>query len=76
MEVRFIAQELILEQIMNKLDAMVMPAPPAPNEQNMPEPAATNPPVPPAAPVAAPATPVAAHVRELVYERFERQKPP
>ena len=42
----------------------------------MPEPAVVNPPVPPVAPIAAPVVPDAAHVRELVYERFGRQKPP
>ena len=76
MEARFAAQGLVLEQIMNRLDAMAEPAPPVPNEQNMPEPAAANPPVPPAVPVAAPAAPIAAHVGELIYERFGRQKPP
>ena len=76
MEARFAAQELILEQIMNRLDAMAEPAPPAPNAQNMPEPAAANPPVPPATSVATPTAPVAAHVGELVYERFGCQKLP
>ena len=76
MEARFAAQGLVLEQIMNRLDAMAEPAPPVPNEQNMPEPATTNSLVPPAAPVAAPVVPVAAHVGELVYERFGRQNPP
>ena len=37
---RFTAQGLILEQIMNRLDAMAEPAPPTPNEQNMLEPTA------------------------------------
>ena len=73
MEARFAAQGLVLEQIMNRLDAMAEPAPPVPNEQNMPEPVAANPPVPP---VTAPAAPIAAHVGELIYERFGRQKPP
>ena len=76
MEARFAAQGLVLEQIMNRLDAMAEPAPPTPNEQNMPEPAAANPPVPPVAPVTAPAVPIAAHVGELVYERFRCQKQP
>ena len=73
---RFVAQGLVLEQIMNRLDAMAEPAPPTPNEQNMPEPAAANPLVPPAVLVAALALPIAAHVGELVYERFGHQKPP
>ena len=68
MEARFAAQGLVLEQIMNRLDAMAEPAPPVPNEQNMPEPAAANPPVPPAVPVVAPAAPIAAHVGELIYD--------
>ena len=75
-EARFTAQGLVLEQIMNRLDAMAEPAPPVPNEQNMLEPAAANPPVPLAAPFAAPAAPIAAYVGELIYERFERQKLP
>ena len=75
-EARFAAQGLVLEQIMNRLDAMVEPAPPVPNVQNMPEPTAANPPIPPAVSVAAPAAPIAAHVGELIYERFGRQKPP
>ena len=74
-EARFTAQGLVLEQIMNRLDAMAEPAPPMPNEQNMPEPAATNPPVSPAALVTALVIPVVTHVEELVYKRFERQKP-
>ena len=76
MEARFIVQGLVLEQIMNRLGAMAEPAPPTPNEQNMPEPAAANPLVTPAAPVAAPVVHVAAHVGELVYERFRCQKSP
>ena len=76
MEARFAAQGLVLEQIMNRLDAMAEPAPLVPNEQNMPEPAAANPPVPPAVPVVALAAPIAAHVGERIYERFGRQKPP
>ena len=72
MEGRFTTQGLVLEQIMNRLDAMAEPALPMPNEQNMPEPAVVNPSVPPAAPVATLAVPVAAHVGELVYERFRR----
>ena len=55
---------------------MAKPAPPTPNEQNMPELAAANPPVLPTAPVAALVVPVAAHVGELVYEQFRSQKPP
>ena len=42
-EARFTAQGLVLEQIMNRLDAMAEPAPPVPNKQNMPEPIAANP---------------------------------
>ena len=53
---------------MNRLDAMAEPAPPMHNEQNMPEPAAANPLVPPAVPVAALEVPIAAYVEELVYE--------
>ena len=75
-EARLTAQGLVLEQIINRLDAMVELAPPKPNEQNMLEPAAANPPVPPTVPVVALAAPIAAHVGELIYERFGRQKPP
>ena len=75
-EVRFTTQGLVLEQIMNRLDAMAVPTPPVPDEQNIPEPKAAIPPVSPVVTVVGPAVPIATHVRELVYERFKRQKPP
>ena len=63
MEARFTTQGLGLEQIMNRLDVMAVLALPVPNEQNMPELAVANPPVPPTTPIATLVVPLLTHRR-------------